>query len=82
MKYSTVERQRTAGGSTPTYEVQNSRIASYKSRDTMQASRHGKKKNQGSYTMFDKACQRNAQMLKEKKGKSPSLKTARRNMKS
>lgn len=44
MKYSTVERQRTAGGSTPTYEVQNSRIASHKSRDTMQASRHGKKK--------------------------------------
>lgn len=32
--------------------------------------------------MFDKACQRNAQMLKEKKEKSPSLKTARRNMKS
>lgn len=28
MKYSTVERQRTAGGSTPTYEVQNSRIVS------------------------------------------------------
>lgn len=48
----------------------------------MQASRHGKKKNQGLYTMFDKACQRNAQMLKEKKEKSPSLKTARRNMKS
>lgn len=82
MKYSTVERQRTAGGSTPTYEVQNSRIVSLNKEIQSKLQDMERKKNQGLYTMFDEACQRNAQMLKEKKGKSPSLKTARRNMKS